>query len=73
MRQEVLRMLTLRTLAGRAATQDKEVAIEAARSIDLTVTELLHERLLIKVGLIPENEPSTDTEARLGDQAKRLV
>jgi hypothetical protein len=68
MRQEVLRMLTLRTLKSRAATQDNEVAIEAARSIDLTVTELLHERLLIKVGLTPENEPSTDTEARLGDQ-----
>jgi len=63
MRQEVVRMLTLRTLSSRAATQDKEVAIEAARSIGLTVTELLHERLLIKVGLIPENEPSTDKEA----------
>jgi hypothetical protein len=70
MRQEVLRMLTLRSLRSRAATPDKEIAIEAARSINLTVAELLHERLLIKVGLVPESEPLWDTEARLHEAGK---
>jgi len=55
MRRQILRALAHATAGnGRYSSEAKAVLIEAAKAESITVSELLHETMLVELGLPPE-------------------